>query len=188
MESSMSGVFVYLLKTVMDLYLMVVIARLLLQCQRTSFLNPIAQVSYAITEPVLSSLRGFMPKTNRIDLPLLCYLFVLTWIEIILIGFIQGGGMPGVMTLIIIGFANILQLTITLYFYALVGIIILSWIAPQAYSPMTVVMHQLTEPLLSPVRNAVPPIAGIDFSALIVLLGLKVFESFMMVFLMKLAY
>jgi len=35
------------------------------------------------------------------------------------------------------------------------------------------VMHQLTEPLLRPIRRILPPLGGLDLSVLVVLIGLQ---------------
>jgi YggT family protein len=49
---------------------------------------------------------------------------------------------------------------------------ILSWFS-QGRNPMELVLTQLTEPLLAPVRKVVPPMAGFDLSVLIVLVALQ---------------
>ena len=50
---------------------------------------------------------------------------------------------------------------------------IISWVNPGQYSPVTVLLHQLTAPLLNPVRKSIPPISGIDLSPLVVIIVLN---------------
>ena len=50
---------------------------------------------------------------------------------------------------------------------------LLSWVAPGTYSPASALLSSLCEPLLRPVRRVIPPLAGIDFSALFVIIGLQ---------------
>jgi len=50
---------------------------------------------------------------------------------------------------------------------------ILSWVQSGAYNPFTVILHQLTEPLLRPARRLLPPVSGLDLSPLIALIGLQ---------------
>ena len=59
------------------------------------------------------------------------------------------------------------------YTYALFLYILLSWVAPGTYSPAASLLQSLCEPLLRPVRRIIPAIAGIDFSALFVIIGLQ---------------
>ena len=55
---------------------------------------------------------------------------------------------------------------------ALLLYVLLSWVAPGTYSPASALFHSLCEPLLPPVRRVIPPLGGIDFSALFVIIGL----------------
>ena len=59
------------------------------------------------------------------------------------------------------------------YTYALLLYVLLSWVAPNTYSPAAALLDRLCEPLLRPVRRIIPPIAGIDLSALFVIIGLQ---------------
>ena len=59
------------------------------------------------------------------------------------------------------------------YIFALILYAILSWIAPGTYSPAAALLDTLCEPLLRPVRRLIPPLAGIDFSALFVIIALQ---------------
>jgi YggT family protein len=38
-------------------------------------------------------------------------------------------------------------------------------------------LHRLTEPVLAPIRKVLPPMGGIDFSPLVLLIGLRVLTS-----------
>jgi YggT family protein len=42
------------------------------------------------------------------------------------------------------------------------------------YSPLAKTIYDLTEPMLAPVRNLLPPATGFDFSPIIVLIGVQV--------------
>jgi YggT family protein len=59
-----------------------------------------------------------------------------------------------------------------LAFWILVIRALLSWFS-QGRNPVELVMHQLTEPLLRPVRRVIPAMSGLDLSLLVVLLGIQ---------------
>ena len=70
---------------------------------------------------------------------------------------------------------------IQLFTYALFGRIILSWFPISPGSPLATVfsvLYTITEPVLGPVRRALPPMAiggmGFDFSPIIVIIGLRI--------------
>lgn len=64
---------------------------------------------------------------------------------------------------------------ITLLIFARV---IMSWMISfgrmNPYSPLAKTIYDLTEPMLAPVRNLLPPASGFDFSPIIVLIGVQV--------------
>lgn len=45
------------------------------------------------------------------------------------------------------------------------------------YHPVITTLAQVIEPLLAPIRKHVPPMGGMDFSPLILMLGLQVLRS-----------
>ncbi|MFQ5421895.1 MAG: YggT family protein [Anaerolineae bacterium] len=55
--------------------------------------------------------------------------------------------------------------------------VIISWVRVSPYhptwGPVVNFIYQVTEPIMAPVRNLLPPMGGLDFSPIIVLLGLS---------------
>src|SRR4029077_714036 len=64
---------------------------------------------------------------------------------------------------------------ITFYTGAIIIYVILGWVVPAGYSPPMALLACICEPLLTPVRRAIPPIGGIDLSPLWVSLAFGVF-------------
>ena len=52
--------------------------------------------------------------------------------------------------------------------------VVLSWVAPDVRNPAVQLLSRICEPVLRPVRRVVPPLGGLDLSALIVLVALQV--------------
>jgi YggT family protein len=69
---------------------------------------------------------------------------------------------------------------------AIFVIVIISWINPGAYSSVTVLIYQLTNPLMRRVRRHIPSTAGLDWSPMVVLLGIYLFLSLVVAPLMDL--
>jgi YggT family protein len=65
-----------------------------------------------------------------------------------------------------------------LQFYTIAVLVqaLLSWVAPGTYNPATQLLHRICEPLLAPFRRLIPPMGGLDFSALFVLIGLQALQ------------
>lgn len=70
--------------------------------------------------------------------------------------------------------AQIVSLLLNLLYFLILARIIISFIRVSPYhptwGPIIRFIHQATEPILAPVRNLLPPMGGLDFSPLIVLI------------------
>jgi YggT family protein len=66
---------------------------------------------------------------------------------------------------------------IDLYSLVLLASVILSWVRLDPDNAIVRVVHQLTEPVLSRVRQILPAAGGFDFSPMVVLLGLQLLKS-----------
>jgi len=54
--------------------------------------------------------------------------------------------------------------------------VILSWLRFDPYHPVSTLVHQITEPILAPIRRLLPPTGMIDFSPLVALVLLQVIQ------------
>jgi YggT family protein len=73
----------------------------------------------------------------------------------------------------------ILKLIDTLFyaFYLAILIrVILSWVRFDPYHPVSAFIHQVTEPVLAPIRRLLPPMGMIDFSPLVALVLLQIVQ------------
>ena len=162
----------FLIKTVFELYILAVMLRFLLQLFRADFYNPISQFLIKITTPVLRPLRRWIPGFAGIDVAALALMAILQFIEIALIA-AANGYIPGIGGLLIVSIASLLQLLIYVFIVAILIQVVLSWIAPDTYNPMTSILRSLCGPLLRPVRHRLPSLGGLDLSPLVVLIVLQ---------------
>ena len=63
-----------------------------------------------------------------------------------------------------------------IYFFAMLISVVLSWVAPMSYHPGAVLVRQLCEPIFGPFRKLVPPIGGLDISAIFAFIALGVVQ------------
>lgn len=66
------------------------------------------------------------------------------------------------------------ELFVQLYSLVILARVLMSWVNIDPYSPLARTIFNLTEPVLAPVRNLLPPAAGLDFSPIIVMVLLQV--------------
>ena len=89
---------------------------------------------------------------------------------------LNGLGPPGVLTLLLWSVLGIVGLLVNIYFFALLAMIILSWIAPGGRHPALLLLFQLTEPVMAPFRRMLPSMGGIDFSPILVFILINVIQ------------
>jgi YggT family protein len=91
---------------------------------------------------------------------------------------ITKGALPQPLTLLIRSVVEFINLILKLYFMMILLRVILSWVNPDPRNPVMSMLYSLTEPVLAPARRLMPPIGGLDISAMLVLLVIIVLQTF----------
>jgi YggT family protein len=68
--------------------------------------------------------------------------------------------------------AGVVQQLIQIYYYLIIGYILLSWFPNARESSIGQVIGRLVEPYLSPFRKIIPPLGMIDLSPIVALMSL----------------
>lgn len=173
MGANASNALYYLISTLLNLYLSAVILRIVLAWVRADFYNPISQLVWTITQPVLAPFANLVPRWRRLDTAACVYLFLLAVLQIQITLWIVGSDLA-IPYLFLFGVEKILVLAAHLYTVILMFFAILSWFGPGVNNPASAILWSLSEPLLRPIRRLIPPIAGLDLSPLFAIIGLQV--------------
>ena len=84
--------------------------------------------------------------------------------------------------------AVILDIVIFGFMCIVIARAVLSWVSPDPYNPIVRFIHNITEPILYPIRKRLPLYAGgIDFSPIIVILACYFIQYFIVNSLMDLS-
>jgi YggT family protein len=172
---AMVDIAAYLVNTVMSLYLIVVLMRLLLQVARADFYNPICQFVVKVTDPLVRPLRRIIPGLAGIDLATLVLALIIQFITINLLYVLLGGAVPNPISALIWSLIGIAATIVKIYFFGILASIIFSWIAPGSQHPALALLHQINEPVMAPVRKILPPMGGLDLSPILVFIALNIF-------------
>lgn len=169
----------FLISTLFDLYIMVVLLRIWLQAARADFYNPFSQFVVKATQPVVGPLRRFIPSIGSIDLATLVFAYLLCLVKFIALIFIASGGSVSFDgSFPFLALLSLVKAAGGLLFWVLLLRAIMSWVS-QGRSPIEFVFHQLTEPMLAPLRRIIPVMGGLDLSVLVLFIGLQ-FANFLM--------
>ncbi|MCD6353179.1 MAG: YggT family protein [Proteobacteria bacterium] len=84
--------------------------------------------------------------------------------------------------------ATIIDIGLTCYLWIVIARAIVSWVNPDPYNPIVVFLRRSTDPVLLPIKHRFPFHGmGIDFSPLIVILGIIFLQKFLVDTLYQLA-
>jgi len=179
MIGSATSALVFIIETICELYLLVLILRIVLPWLRADFRNPLAQAILKLTSPLVVPMRRILPPIGRLDTATVVVAFTIQYATILVIAWIARWPL-NVLPIAITSIVNLAVLTIYLFVFSILIRVILSWFAAGVYNPATAIIDTLTEPVLRPFRRIVPPIGGIDLSplfAMILLSAAAIFVS-----------
>jgi len=179
MENSVHAL-VFIINAVLGLYTAAVLLRFLMQQVRADFYNPFAQAVMKLTNPLLLPLRRVIRPWNRIDLASLVLAILLQFLNVVAVTALANlthgdddrfAYTPGFLLLWTV--LKLIYILVNLYFFTILVEALSSWFS-QGRNPVDGLLRPLNAPLLRPVRRVLPPVSGLDFSPLVVLLLLQV--------------
>lgn len=170
---------VFLIQVVFGLFALIVMLRFLLQLMRADFYNPLSQFVVKATSPVLRPLRRVIPGVGGIDVSSLLLAWLVKTVELLLIYLVSGFGFL-ILQSLVLAIPELIALTINIFLFSILVLVILSWVSPSGHNPAYSLLHDLTAPLLTPVRDRLPPMGGLDLSPMVVMVGLVLLKMLLL--------
>jgi len=164
------------IQTLGSMYLFIVVLRFMLQLARADFYNPISQFAIKATNPVLIPIRRVVPGMFGIDLASIALALIVHYAVIQLSALVLGAGIINPISVLIWALIGLLALTANLFFWGLLIMVICSWVAPQSQHPALMLLRQLVEPIMAPIRKIIPDMGGMDISPIFAFLALNVVQ------------
>lgn len=174
--SPIKDVGMLLISSLGSIVLLIVMLRFILQLVRADFYNPISQFIVKFTSPILVPLRRIIPGYGGFDLASLLLAYFVQVLIIALIFWVTSQpSMPWV-SFLLWAPIGLLSLMLNIYFWGLIIIVVSSWIAPNSYNPALILINQIMEPAIRPIRRIMPDLGGIDLSPIILFLSIRMVE------------
>jgi len=172
----MSGapVLIFIITTLFKLYMVTFLLRIVMQWIRADYRNPLTQFILKVTSPLVVPLRRVVPPIGKLDTSSLIVTLVLGLACTIIVAFLERClGQVSWFQLLWLTALWIVNLMLTIYLMVILIYVIMSWISPGTYNPMSSLLASICEPVLRPLRRVIPPIGGLDLSALVALIGIQ---------------
>ena len=161
----------FLVDTVLGLYVLIILLRFLFQLTSADFYNPISQFIVKASNPPLKRLRRVVPGLWGIDFAAVVLLIVLEGARIGITALLIGRS-PQLVGVLVLGIAELLKLAVYVMVFSIFIRALLSWISMGRSHPMLQLLYSFTEPLMAPARRILPAMGGLDLSPIIVFIVL----------------
>lgn len=186
-SSYLASPLLLIINTLFDLYVMLVLLRFLFQMLRSNFYNPISQFVVRATTPPLKPLRRIIPGFAGQDMAAIVLSLLLLMAKYFLVRSLGAGALDianvlvpiasiSIGGLVIVAIAEILATFINIFLFAIIIQVILSWVNPGAYNPVTALVSSISNPIMRPIRRFIPAMGGLDLSPLFATLALMVIK------------
>lgn len=166
------------------LYLLAILLRFLLQIARADFYNPVSQAVVRLTDPMVRIFRKFIPGYRGIDFSSLILAVVVEALAICVMILLYGGSIPSISFIITWAVVGITYLIVNIYYYAIIGSIIMSFVMMFSGNmnphPILQLIWQLTEPVMGPIRKVIPPMGGLDFSPIFIFIVIGLIQNLLL--------
>ena len=170
----MNGVLQFVIRFLLEITCFLFMARFLLQACGVDFYNPVSQGIVKATDPVLRPLRTLLPRLRNLDFASFLAAWITAAVMAYTLALIQGFYPGGVLSIAAGGLLHVLLRMLDIFWWSILIVIIASFLAPGTHHPVLGLLQQLTEPLMRPARRISPPMGGLDFSPILVILALGV--------------
>jgi YggT family protein len=175
MNNALSDIAVTIASPLFSLALFLIAMRFLAQLCGVSPYNPISTGLRSITDPIVAPINRLVPAGKRLNIGALIALIVCQVIYIaVMLALISRFDAFNVLQSLIWSTLGAAGLLINIVFYSVLAMIVVSFLAPQSNHPAVEFVWQLTEPVMAPLRNFIPSMGGLDFSPIVLFIGINV--------------
>lgn len=162
----MKDALIYLVDSLLTMYLYVLVLRFVMQLTRSDFRNQIANFVVVVTNPVIMPLRRVLPPIGKVDTASVLAIVLVAAANIALVSLIAGTRLLDPTRFAWLLVFTLVRTTLTFFLGAIIVYAILSFVVPAGYNPVMALLGTVVEPVLRPFRRIIPPIANIDLSPL----------------------
>jgi len=175
MNSALTDIGMTIVQPLFSLAMLLIAVRFLAQLCGVSGYNPISLTLRRVTNVIVLPLTRLLPSSNRFSPGALLALILIQVVFITLMFAIEGRlNAFNFLQAIIWAAVGCSFLLVNIIFYSVIAMIVVSFLAPQSSHPAVEFIWELTEPVMAPLRQLLPPMGGLDFSPIILFIALNV--------------
>ena len=175
MNSALTDIGMTIVQPLFSLAMLLIAVRFLAQLCGVSGYNPISMTLRRVTNVIVLPLSRLLPSGNRFSPGALLALILIQVVFIaLMLGLVGQLDAFNVLQALIWSALGAAGLLVSIIFYSVIAMIVVSFLAPQSSHPAVEFIWELTEPVMAPLRQILPPMGGLDFSPIILFIALNV--------------
>ena len=175
MNSALTDIGMTIVQPLFSLAMLLIAVRFLAQLCGVSGYNPISMTLRRVTNVIVLPLSRLLPSGNRFSPGALLALILIQVVFIaMMFGLVGQLDAFNVLQALIWSALGAAGLLVSIIFYSVIAMIVVSFLAPQSSHPAVEFIWELTEPVMAPLRQVLPPMGGLDFSPIILFIALNV--------------
>ena len=174
MNSALTDIGMTIVQPLFSLAMLLIAVRFLAQLCGVSGYNPISMTLRRVTNVIVLPLSRLLPSGNRFSPGALLALILIQVAFIALFGLVGQLDAFNALQALIWSALGAAGLLVSIIFYSVIAMIVVSFLAPQSSHPAVEFIWELTEPVMAPLRQILPPMGGLDFSPIILFIALNV--------------
>jgi YggT family protein len=163
----------YIVETLIGLFEVLLLVRLLMQLTRADFRNPIGRAVVQLSDPLVRPLRRLLPPIGKTDSASVVAVLIVAAAKVWILQLLQGFALPPPLFMLRAVTLDLLNLVLKTYRFFIFVNALLSFVAPGNYSPAQSILASLCNPVLNPIRRVIPPVGGLDLSPLWALIAIQ---------------
>ena len=169
---SLNQALAFLVDTVLYLYMVALMLRLLLELNRADFYNSTVQFLVQITNPVIQPLARVLPRSTKMNIAGWLVLYLLQLGSLVALSLLAGRPID-LGLLMMLSITRLIRMLLNTYIFLILASVILSWVGHGIRHPMIPLIYQLVDPVLAPIRRMLPSMGGLDLSPLVAIIGIQ---------------
>ena len=175
MNSALTDIGMTIVQPLFSLAMLLIAVRFLAQLCGVSGYNPISMTLRRVTNVIVLPLSRLLPSGNRFSPgALLALILIQVAFIALMFGLVGKLDTFNVLQALIWSALGAAGQLVSIIFYSVIAMIVVSFLAPQSSHPAVEFIWELTEPVMAPLRQVLPPMGGLDFSPIILFIALNV--------------
>ena len=175
MNNALTDIGMTIFQPLFSLAMLLIAMRFLAQLCGVNGYNPISMTLRRVTNVIVLPLSRLLPSGNRFSPgALLALILIQVAFIALMFGLVGQLDAFNVLQALIWSALGAAGLLVSIIFYSVIAMIVVSFLAPQSSHPAVEFIWELTEPVMAPLRQVLPPMGGLDFSPIILFIALNV--------------